>query len=124
MKENVLYAGQDHDHPWLMSTRLLASQLSWVSGQPPAPGSRLHAQVRYRQNAQACVVSELSPDHLVLEFEQPQRAVTPGQSVVLYHDTVCLGGGIIDASNAPPDQGMEPAGLVQSGFFKSEAGSS
>ena len=124
MQENVLYAGQDHDHPWLLSTRLSASQLSWVAGQPPAPGSRLHAQVRYRQNEQACVVSELSPGRLVLEFEQPQRAVTPGQSVVLYHDTVCLGGGIIDASNAPPDQGMEPSGLMQSGFFNSGAGSS
>ena len=93
-------------------------------GQAPAPGSRLHAQVRYRQNEQACVVSELSPGRLVLEFEQPQRAVTPGQSVVLYDGTVCLGGGIIDASNAPPDHGMEPSGLMESGFFRSGAGSS
>jgi tRNA-specific 2-thiouridylase len=118
MKENVLYAGQDHDHPWLLSERLLASQLSWVSGQPPAVGSRLQAQVRYRQKAQTCVVSELGPDRLVLEFDLPQRAVTPGQSVVLYDDMICLGGGIIDASNAPPS-----AGLDQSDLFTSGAGS-
>ncbi len=113
MQENVLYAGQDHDHPWLLATCLRASQLSWISGHPPTAGSRLHAQVRYRQQAQACVVTEVSEGCLGLEFDQPQRAITPGQSVVLYHDTVCLGGGIIDASNAPPDTAIK-----QSDSFK------
>jgi tRNA-specific 2-thiouridylase len=115
MKENVLYAGQDHDHPWLQSDQLYASQLSWVSGQPPAAGSRLQAQVRYRQQAQACVVSEVGPDRLALEFDLPQRAVTPGQSVVLYHDMICLGGGIIDASNAPAGEGLYLSNLTTSG---------
>jgi tRNA-specific 2-thiouridylase len=113
MAANVLYVGQDHDHPWLMSNRLRASQLSWASGQPPTPGSPLQAQVRYRQQEQSCVVLEVSPDHLVLEFDQAQRAVTPGQSVVLYHDTVCLGGGIIDASNAPAGARRAQAELAQ-----------
>lgn len=106
MRENVLYAGQDHDHPWLLARRLRAGQLSWVSGRPPLAGSRLHAQVRYRQKEQACVITEVDAGYLTIEFDQQQRAITPGQSVVLYHDTVCLGGGIIDASNAPPAQGM------------------
>jgi tRNA-specific 2-thiouridylase len=100
-QENVLYAGQEHDHPWLMSRRLKASQLSWVSGIAPAAGSELSAQVRYRQQEQACTVLQLGDDSLLLEFHQAQRAVTPGQSVVLYRDNVCLGGGIIDASDAP-----------------------
>ncbi|MGH8035249.1 MAG: aminomethyltransferase beta-barrel domain-containing protein, partial [Lysobacterales bacterium] len=102
LAENTLYAGQDRDHPWLLSHRLSASQLSWVSGQGPGNGSRLQAQVRYRQQAKDCRVESCSPDRLELRFDQPQRAVTPGQSVVLYSGDVCLGGGIIDSSDAPP----------------------
>jgi tRNA-specific 2-thiouridylase len=102
LDNNVLYAGQEHNHPWLMSNRLVARQLSWVSGRPPEPGSVLGAKVRYRQSDQACVVEEISADRLVLDFEQPQRAVTPGQSVVLYSGDSCLGGGIIDWANTPP----------------------
>jgi len=99
--ENVLYVGQEHDHSWLLSTALTASQASWISGSPPEPGSRLQAQVRYRQPPQACVVDRIGQDQLSLTFEQPQWAVTPGQSVVLYDDEICLGGAVIDASNAP-----------------------
>ncbi len=108
MANNVLYVGQQHDHPWLMSTTLQASQLSWTLDQAPAPGTRLQAQVRYRQQAQQCVVTGCSGDDLQVRFEQPQRAVTPGQSVVLYDQDICLGGGIIDACNAPPDLAGEP----------------
>lgn len=102
IENNVLYVGQEHDHPWLLSRHLEASQLSWVAGQPPAAGARLQAQVRYRQAAQDCTVIEAGPNRLVLVFDHLQRAVTPGQSVVLYRGEVCLGGGIIDASDAPP----------------------
>ncbi len=102
LANNVLYVGQQHAHPWLMSTTLQASQLSWTLEQAPAPGTRLQAQVRYRQQAQPCVVTGCSGDDLQVQFEQPQRAVTPGQSVVLYDQDICLGGGIIDACNAPP----------------------
>lgn len=111
---NVLYVGQDHDHPWLLSRRLEASQLSWVGGVPPPAGARLHAQVRYRQDAQACTVLEAGANRLAIEFEWPQRAVTPGQSVVLYAGDVCLGGGIIDACDAPPTRGAggRPQGAV------------
>lgn len=99
--ENVLYAGQDHDHPWLLSNSLSASQLSWVAGETPVPGVRLQAQVRYRQRPQDCIITEIGPDRIEVTFEQAQRAVTPGQSVVLYAGEVCLGGGVIDCSDAP-----------------------
>ena len=102
LEENALYVGQGHDHPWLNAGSLLASQLSWVSGKAPEAGRELTAKVRYRQADQACTVRESGADRLVLDFEQPQRAVTPGQSVVLYDGDNCLGGGIIDWADTPP----------------------
>ena len=109
IRDNVLYVGQDRDHPWLLSRRLVASQLSWVAGQPPVAGTRLEAQIRYRQPAQDCTVLEAGTGRLVLEFDLPQRAVTPGQSAVLYDGEVCIGGGIIDACDAPPCGSLQPA---------------
>ena len=108
LENNVLYVGQQHDHPWMMSDWLEASQLSWVSGQAPPHGTRLQAQVRYRQRPQACIVDSIDEGELALRFENEQRAVTPGQSVVLYDRDECLGGGIIDRCNAVSS---EPATL-------------
>jgi tRNA-specific 2-thiouridylase len=102
MESNVLYAGQGHDHPWLYSSTLHAEQLSWVSGSAPEAGSHLTAKARYRQTDQACVVKEVGADRLVLHFEESQRAITAGQSVVLYDDQNCLGGGIISWADTPP----------------------
>lgn len=99
---NVLYAGQGHDHPWLMSTRIAAERLSWVTGTAPAAGRRLGAKLRYRQKDQACTVEAVNDDRLVVVFDAPQRAATPGQSLVLYDGDECLGGGIITTMNAPP----------------------
>jgi tRNA-specific 2-thiouridylase len=99
---NVLYVGQGHDHPWLFAGRLGATRLSWVSGEPPTPDTRLTAKVRYRQADQRCVVEVCAGDELTLEFEQPQRAVTAGQSVVLYDGENCLGGGVINWADSPP----------------------
>jgi tRNA-specific 2-thiouridylase len=101
-ESNILYAGQGHDHPWLFSRTLLADQLSWVSDTAPAAGSKLTAKVRYRQADQDCSVSEIGTNELVLTFEQAQRAVTAGQSVVLYDGENCLGGGIISWADTPP----------------------
>jgi tRNA-specific 2-thiouridylase len=102
LDNNILFAGQEHNHPWLLSTRLKASELSWVAGVAPKSGDRLAAKIRYRQADQACQVQHISADLLEIEFEQPQRAVTAGQSVVLYDNEVCLGGGIIDWADTPP----------------------
>lgn len=102
LSNNVLYAGQAHEHPWLLSDTLVASQLAWVSGYAPAEGSRLTAKIRYRQQDQAIRIVTIDDQRMQIRFDRPQRAVTPGQSVVLYDGDVCLGGGIIETMNTPP----------------------
>jgi tRNA-specific 2-thiouridylase len=97
---NTLYAVQGHDHPWLLSRSLVAQDLSWVAGCTPVPGA-LAAKTRYRQADAACRLSLPATDTIALHFEQPQWAVTPGQSAVLYDGEVCLGGGVI--ASASPD---------------------
>ena len=96
---NRLYVTQDPADPHLRSNRLVADRLTWISGSAPAPGSRLTAKVRYRQPDQAVTLTTLDGDTMELEFDQAQRAITPGQSVVLYDGEVCLGGGIIESSD-------------------------
>ncbi len=92
---NTLYVVQGHDHPWLLSASLGAGQASWIAGAPPAEGA-LHAKTRYRQSDMPCSHQPLAADRFALQFDQPQWAVTPGQSAVLYDGDVCLGGGIIE----------------------------
>ena len=99
LEDNVLYAVQQTEHPLLMSTELSATALNWIRRMPEA-GERLSAKIRYRQPDQGCTIVRVDDD-LVLAFDNPQRAVTPGQAVVLYDGDECLGGGTIDASNAP-----------------------
>lgn len=98
---NTLYVGEGVDHPLLFSRRLEASQASWVAGAPPAKRFRCAAKTRYRQPDQPCAVEQLDDDRFAVAFDRPQRAVTPGQSVVFYDGDVCLGGAVIDAIDAP-----------------------
>ena len=91
---NTLYVVEGHDHPWLLSRQLQAGQISWVDGQAPAAGPYA-AKTRYRQTDAACILSACDDDGFELTFSEPQWAVTPGQSAVLYDGDVCLGGGII-----------------------------
>ncbi len=97
---NILIVAQGHDHPLMKSNRLSASQLSWVSGQAPAEQFSCTAKTRYRQSDQTCHVSLNTDNGCSVHFDQPQRAVTPGQSVVFYIDEICLGGGIIDSTSS------------------------
>lgn len=96
LQRNVLRVVQGHDHPWLLSRSLVADDCSWVAGQPPAPG-RYAAKTRYRQPDAACALQQV-PQGIALAFDDAQWAVTPGQSAVLYDGDVCLGGGVIAAS--------------------------
>ncbi len=100
LENNVLYAVQQTDHPLLMATELNAGSLTWTRRMPEA-GERLAAKIRYRQPDQGCRIVSIDDKRLVLEFDRPQRAVTPGQAVVLYDGEECLGGGTIESSNAP-----------------------
>ncbi len=99
LKNNILVVAQGHDHTLMQSNTLNASQLSWVSGQAVSNSFRCTAKTRYRQKDQACQVTLIGDDHCLVQFDDPQRAVTPGQSVVFYNNEVCLGGGIIDSTS-------------------------
>ena len=90
---NTLFVVQGHDHPWLQSHQLTADNLSWCAGVPPNEGL-YGAKTRYRQADAACTFT-VSESTMQLSFTEPQWAVTPGQSAVLYDGDVCLGGGII-----------------------------
>lgn len=98
--KNILYAVQGAANEWLQSTRLAANDLTWVSGSAPAREFRCSAKIRYRQSDQECLVS-VNGNQCSVKFDQPQRAATPGQSIVFYDGACCLGGGIIERSNAP-----------------------
>jgi len=103
MQSNTLYVVQGHEHPWLLSHSLIADDISWT-GTPPGYGG-FGAKTRYRQADAACAFTPESPapGRFRLDFAQPQWAVTPGQSAVLYDGEVCLGGGVIaEAIAAPP----------------------
>jgi tRNA-specific 2-thiouridylase len=95
IENNILYAVQGHEHPWLLSNTLAAKQVSWVAEQAPNL-TNLSAKTRYRQGDMAC---QFQGDNtqFQLHFDQAQWAVTPGQSAVLYDGDVCLGGGIIES---------------------------
>ena len=95
MESNTLWIVQGHEHPWLMSRRLTADNVSWVSGKSPAAGARLSAKTRYRQQDEPCTVLRADGAMLELEFDRPQWAVTPGQSVVVYAIETCTGGAVI-----------------------------
>ena len=95
MEKNELVVVQGHDHPLLLRRSLEARDLAWVSGAAPEGDLGYGAKTRYRQADASCHVARLTSDELAIDFDQPQWAVTPGQSVVLYSGEVCLGGGVI-----------------------------
>lgn len=98
---NVLYVDQGSDSPWLHSQTLWSETAHWIAGRPPAARFACSAQTRYRQPDQDCEVSVREDGRLEVRFAQSQRAVTPGQSLVLYDGEVCLGGAVIAATDAP-----------------------
>ncbi|MEO7935145.1 MAG: tRNA 2-thiouridine(34) synthase MnmA [Dokdonella sp.] len=100
VSRNLLFAVQGNANEWLHSTQLIASDLHWIAGHAPDREFRCTAKIRYRQNDQACQVMVDGHDCRV-EFDQAQRAVSPGQSIVFYDGETCLGGGIIERSDAP-----------------------
>ncbi len=97
---NVLYIAQGGENHWLYSRRLHTESPTWIAGTAPASQFRCTARTRYRQSDQACIVA-VGDDGLEVRFDEPQRAVTPGQSVVFYAGEVCLGGAVIATTDAP-----------------------
>ena len=95
LEENILIVAQGHDHPLLFKSELSADQLNWIAESPQQLPFRCMAKTRYRQPDQACTITQLDGDECHVIFDEPQRAITPGQSVVFYLADECLGGGVI-----------------------------
>ena len=97
---NRLLVVQGRDHDALLNTTLTAIDLNWISGTLPHCNWVYGAKTRYRQKDAPCTISRVDSESCDVEFAEPQWAVTPGQSVVVYESRVCLGGGIIGATEA------------------------
>lgn len=98
LERNVLLVAQGHDHPALLARAMRVGQLTWIAGTGPSAHFRCTAKVRYRQVDQACEVT-IDADRCSVAFDEPQRAVTPGQYAVFYTDEECLGGGVIERAS-------------------------
>ncbi len=95
VKRNVLQIAQG-EHPSLFSSALTCKNIYFINGHKPKEGEVLGCKTRYRQSDQACTLKQDSGGSWVIHFEQPQRAITPGQYAVLYRGSHCLGGGVIE----------------------------
>ena len=98
--QNRLIVVQGHDHPLLYTQSLVMNDLSWTLPQKPAEG-RYTCKTRYRMADAPCQLRYLDDDTAELVFDEPQWAVTPGQSAVLYDGDICLGGGVITGTDKP-----------------------
>jgi len=98
--KNILIVVQGNSHPLLYKKSLSATKLHWISGVSPTIPFSCKAKTRYRQDDEACTITQLDNNQCVVEFEESQWAITPGQSVVFYDGEICLGGGIIDNDKA------------------------
>ena len=101
LERNILIVVQGDDHPLLYSKSLTASGVNWIDGRQMDIGQsiRCTAKFRYRQPDQGVRVTRTDDDAWLVEFDQPQKAVTPGQAVVFYDGEECLGGGTIESVN-------------------------
>jgi tRNA-specific 2-thiouridylase len=106
LKRNVLVVGQGNEHPWLYARSLTVNTIYWVNPVDLAQPRYIKAKVRYRQQDQACRLEKTESGYRAV-FDSPQRAVTPGQSVVFYDGEICLGGGVIE--DAEPAYKESPA---------------
>ena len=106
LENNVLLVAQGNNHPMLFSDALTASDIFWISGKAPELPAQLTAKVRYRQQDQACRLELREDGRYVVIFDESQRAVTPGQSVVFYDGQVCLGGGVIESRHASAEEAL------------------
>ncbi|WP_025904243.1 tRNA 2-thiouridine(34) synthase MnmA [Mammaliicoccus sciuri] len=96
LKENILYVEQGFHHVALYSDYLIASDISFVNDLDFSQPVKCSAKFRYRQKDTQVTVEKISDNQIKVIFDEPVRAITPGQAVVLYDGDVCLGGATID----------------------------
>lgn len=95
-ESNVVLIG---DEEALKCSTAVAERLRWVSGSPPPSGTHVDAKIRYKSRSAPATLA-IAGDAAHVRFDEPQRAVTPGQAVVFYNGEVVLGGGTIERSAA------------------------
>ena len=95
LENNVLIVAQGQDHPRLYHNTLETGHIHWINREQ-VEVKNCTAKIRYRQEDQSCTIENIAGGRHVVHFDQPQRAITPGQSIVFYQDEVCLGGGVIE----------------------------
>lgn len=100
VQKNIVYVAQGFNHPALFHTALAATDASWILGEMPLFPYACTAKIRYRQEDQACVIESCKDGVLFVRFQEPQRAITPEQSIVFYQGNTCLGGAIIQSAFA------------------------
>jgi tRNA-uridine 2-sulfurtransferase len=96
LKTNTLYVAQGENNPALFCNGLKATDVNWISNKEKPSSFECSAKFRYRQQDQDVIVHIKDNNTCIVEFKNPQKAITPGQAVVFYDKEVCLGGGIID----------------------------
>ncbi|MEY8252610.1 MAG: tRNA 2-thiouridine(34) synthase MnmA, partial [Colwellia sp.] len=97
VESNEILAVQG-DHPLLYHNTLVADSVHWIDQSPALP-HKCSAKIRYRQASQECQVMGIDGDCIQVNFTEPQRAITPGQSIVFYDRDVCLGGSVIKSKS-------------------------
>ena len=91
-ESNTVTLGSDSD---LFSTTAYVRDFNWISGEAPDGEIRCKAKIRYRHQEQSATVYPDGKDKIKIVFDEPQRAITPGQAAVLYDGDIVLGGGVI-----------------------------
>ena len=109
LARNTLLVVQERRHPLLWSSSLMAANMHWIAGSPPAVDFDCQVRTRYRQTEAPCRARVYANGAVGISFREPQWAVTPGQYAVLYRQEECLGGGPIQSSDAWGDQSFAPA---------------
>ncbi len=95
VKKNILYVASGDENEYLLSDSCTVTNLNWITDKPKE-GQHFYAKFRYRQKDNGVTIHLLNDDKIELIFDEPYKAVTPGQAAVLYDGEICLGGGLIE----------------------------
>ena len=97
IKNNILYVASGDENEYLLSDRCIVKELNFIS-KKPLEGSHINAKFRYRQEDKPVTIHYINDQEVELIFDEPYKAVTPGQAAVFYDGEICLGGGLIDST--------------------------
>ena len=96
VQKNILYVAQGDENDYLNSDRAIIRMVNWTYKEKPEGSLHVGCKFRYRQKDLGVTLRFIKEDEVELIFDEPYKAVTPGQAAVFYLDDICLGGGIID----------------------------